>query len=82
LRYFEGPDQPIVEPQWPMAFDLGSDPGEHYNLVDFKLDMGWMFALALTVISEFKKSIVEYPNIQPGAEFDGYRAEASASKGA
>ena len=82
LRYCEGPDQPIVEPQWPMAFDLGSDPGEHYNLVDFKLDMGWMFALALTVISEFKKSIVEYPNITPGAEFDGYRAEASASKGA
>jgi len=74
LRYCEGVDQPIVEPQWPMFFDLGSDPGENYNLVDFKLDMGWMFALTLIPISEYEKSIAEYPNIVPGADFDGYPA--------
>jgi hypothetical protein len=26
LRYREGMDQPIVKPQWPMLFDLASDP--------------------------------------------------------
>jgi arylsulfatase A-like enzyme len=80
LRHCEGVDQPIVEPQWPMIFDLGSDPGEHYNLIDYKLDMGWMFALALTVIVEYEKSVAEYPNIKPGQEFDGYPTAAPATK--
>ena len=29
-----------------MFFDLGSDPGERYNLFNTKLDMGWMFEVA------------------------------------
>jgi hypothetical protein len=40
LRYSEGMDQPIVTPQWPMLFDLGSDPGELYNVFADKMDMG------------------------------------------
>ena len=72
LRYCEGIDQPIVEPQFPMFFDLGSDPGERYNLFDRKLDMGWMFGVALQAVAEYKKSLVEYPNIEPGSEFEGY----------
>ena len=72
FRYCEGIDQPIVEPQFPMFFDLGSDPGERYNLFDRKLDMGWMFGVALQAVAEYKKSLVEYPNIEPGSEFEGY----------
>jgi arylsulfatase A-like enzyme len=76
LRYCEGIDQPIVEPQFPMFFDLGSDPGERYNLFDRKLDMGWMFGVVLAYVAEYNKSIAQYPNIEPGQEFDGYRAKA------
>ena len=36
----QGIADPIVQPQFPMFFDLGSDPGERYNLFQFKLDMG------------------------------------------
>jgi arylsulfatase A-like enzyme len=79
LRYCEGIDKPIVEPQFPMFFDLGSDPGEHYNLFDRKLDMGWMFGVVLSAIAEYRASIAKYPNIEPGSEFDGYPAEESAS---
>jgi hypothetical protein len=40
--------------------------------------MGWMFALTLTVIVEYEKSVAEYPNIKPGQEFDGYPTAAPA----
>ncbi len=72
LRYCEGISEPIVEPQFPMFFDLGSDPGEQYNLFNTKLDMGWMFGVALRPVAEYLNSIARYPNIEPGAEFDGY----------
>jgi hypothetical protein len=39
--------------------------------------MGWMYLPALTYIGEFEKSVVEYPNIQPGQDFTGYDTEAS-----
>ena len=72
FRYCDGIDQPILKPQWPMFFDLGSDPGERYNLTYHKLDMGWMFGIAASFIAEYEKSIARYPNIKPGQEFNGY----------
>ena len=77
LRYCEAVDQPSVEPQFPMFFDIGSDPGERYDLFDYKLDMGWMFGIALAAIAEYEKSVVEFPSITPGEEFEGYPAAAS-----
>ena len=72
FRYAEGIDKPIVKPQWPLAFDLSSDPGEQFNLMDSKLDMMFMFAPAIKALTEYKLSTVEYPNIKPGDDFDGY----------
>jgi arylsulfatase len=72
FRHSEGLDQPIVEPQFPMVFDLGSDPGERYNLFARKLDMGWMFGVAFQPVVAYRKSIAEYPNIPTGADFKGY----------
>jgi len=72
FRYSEGIDQPIVTPQLPMVYDLTSDPAENVNLLAAKLDMSWMYLPALTYIAEFEKSVAEYPNIQPGQDFDGY----------
>jgi arylsulfatase A-like enzyme len=72
LRYSEGMDQPIVTPQWPMLFDLASDPGELYNVLSTKMDMGWMLGVALKVVADFQKSVAHYPNIKTGEEFTGY----------
>jgi arylsulfatase A-like enzyme len=72
LRYSEGMDQPIVTPQWPMLFDLASDPGELYNVLSTKMDMGWMLGVALKFVADFQKSVAQYPNIKTGEEFTGY----------
>ena len=72
LRYSEGIDQPIVTPQWPMLFDLASDPNELYNLMATKMDMGWMLGVALKFVGDYQKSVAEYPNIKTGEEFEGY----------
>ena len=72
LRYSEGIEKPIVTPQFPMIFDLGSDPGERNALFADKMDNGWMFELILPYIAEWEKSIHQYPNIEPGEEFTGY----------
>jgi arylsulfatase len=65
-------DQPIVTPQWPMLFDLASDPGELYNVFATKMDMGWMVGVALKFVADYERSVAEYPNIKTGAEFEGY----------
>ena len=56
LRYSEGMDQPIVTPQWPMLFDLGSDPGELYNVFADKMDMGWMLGVALKFVADYQRA--------------------------
>jgi arylsulfatase A-like enzyme len=73
FRYSTGIEDPIVTPQLPMVYDLKSDPGEEVNLLSHKLDMGWMYAPALTHVAEFNESVAQYPNIGPGADFDGYQ---------
>ena len=64
LRYSEGMERPIVTPQWPMVFDLASDPGELYNIFATKMDMGWMLGVALKFVADFQKSVAQYPNIK------------------
>lgn len=73
-RYCEGIEQPIVTPFLPMFFDLGSDPQERYNLINFRFDNDFMFHVLLKIAIEFKLSTVAYPNIKPGTgdDFDGY----------
>jgi arylsulfatase len=73
--YSEGLDKPYVTPQIPIMFDLGSDPFEKYNLIDYKFDSAFMFYAILKIGIEFKLSTVEYPNIKPGTgnDFAGYR---------
>ena len=72
LRYSEGFDKPIVTPQFPMVFDLGSDPGERYNLFLDKMDIGWMMEIVFPFMAEYGTSVAKYPNIKPGEEFAGY----------
>jgi arylsulfatase len=72
LRYSEGIEKPIVTPQFPLIFDLGSDPGEKNALFADRMDNGWMFEMILPFIAEHQRSIAQYPNIKPGEEFIGY----------
>jgi len=72
LRYCEGMDQPIVKPSWPMVFDLASDPGELYNIMATKMDMGWMLGVALKFVADYHRSVAQYPNIKTGEDFTGY----------
>jgi arylsulfatase len=78
IRYCEGFDKPIVKSSYPMFFDLGSDPGERYNLFNDKVDVGWEVAVVLPAVAEYEKSIAQYPNIKTGEEFTGYPAAAKA----
>ena len=73
MRFSEGCDQPIVKPQFPIVFDLGSDPGERANLFFDKMDIGWEAAIVLPAFFQYVKSFEQYPNIKPGEEFTGYR---------
>jgi arylsulfatase len=73
FRYGEGIDKPMVKPMFPIVYDLGSDPGEQFNLMYEKLDMMWMFAPAFKALTEYKLSTVKYPNIKPGEDFSGYK---------
>jgi arylsulfatase len=73
-RTCDGMDQPVVTPELPMVFDLGSDPHELYNLTSYRMDCDFVLPVILKVGIEYKLSTVEYPNIKPGTgdDFDGY----------
>jgi hypothetical protein len=73
LHYTEGIDKPIVKPQLPMFFDLESDPREEYNLLKDKLDMEWMFGIALAIVGEYEQSRVKYPTSKPARSSRGTR---------
>ena len=66
LRYSEGFDKPIVKPQFPMIFDLGSDPNERYNLFNGKMDMGWMIGVVLPAASRVREELRRVPEHQAG----------------
>nr|WP_281423571.1 arylsulfatase [Nocardia tengchongensis] len=72
FRYTEGMDKPIVEPYFPMVFDLSSDPHEDFNMVDTKMDCTWILFLAGAVVADYQKSIEQYRNIETGEDFTGY----------
>jgi arylsulfatase A-like enzyme len=73
FRWSPNIEGPINTPQFPMVYDLGSDPSESVNLFAAKLDMGWMFGVAAAPVAEYEKSVAQYPNIKPGDEFTGYK---------
>jgi arylsulfatase A-like enzyme len=60
-------------PQLPMFFDLSSDPHEDFNLWSATLTVGWLLLPMGEIIKAYEKSVEEYPNIEPGQDFTGYR---------
>jgi arylsulfatase len=59
----------------PLLYNVKRDPGEYLELnsTDIVGRYIWAAAELLKVLGEKQASMKEYPNIAPGAEFDGYR---------
>jgi arylsulfatase A-like enzyme len=79
FRYTENAAHPAIQsgfttPQFPMFYDLSSDPHEDSNLFYTDLTCGWMLAPAFKLIGEYELSLKKYPNIKIGEDFQGYAA--------
>ena len=74
FRYTESNavDKGFIDPQWPMFYDLTSDPHEDNNLFNTDLTNAWLLAPCFKLIGEYKRSVQKYPNIKVGEEFEGY----------
>ena len=64
---------PYIKPQFPMFFDLTSDPHEDNNLFYTDLTNGWMYAPIFKIIGKYERSVKEDPNIKVGEDFKGYK---------
>jgi hypothetical protein len=64
---------PYFKPQFPMFYDLSSDPHEDNNLFYSDLTNAWMFAPIPRIVLEYERGAKQYPNIKPGEEFVGYK---------
>ena len=75
FRYTEANaiDKDFINPQFPMVYDLTSDPHEDNNLFYTDLTNAWMLAPCFKLIGEYRRSVKEYPNIEVGEEFEGYK---------
>ena len=72
FRFGESSSGPLIKPQWPLVFDLIEDPVEQWDLMEKRLDCGWVFAPVAACMGELQDSAARYPNITPGHEFAGY----------
>jgi arylsulfatase A-like enzyme len=74
LRYTQTPgaESPFIKPQFPMVYDLSSDPHEDNNLIYTQVVVGWIYAADFRVIYQFAGSTRKYPNIKVGEDFKGY----------
>ncbi|HKW49958.1 MAG TPA: arylsulfatase [Gemmatimonadaceae bacterium] len=66
-------ENPYIKPQFPMMYDLTSDPHEDNNLTYTDFTNGWLLAPDFKIVGEYERSIKEFPNIKPGEDFKGYK---------
>jgi arylsulfatase A-like enzyme len=83
FRYTETPalEKPYIAPQFPMFYDLTSDPHEDNNLFNSDLTCGWILAPNFKLIGEYQRSLKEYPNIKVGEDFKGYKKTTRTGAG-
>jgi hypothetical protein len=72
LRTSASINDPIVKPQMPIVCDLINDPGERWNLWEQSMDMGWVWIPVYERVVAFGESVLKYPNIKTGQDFNGY----------
>jgi hypothetical protein len=66
-------EKPYIKPQFPLMYDLSSDPHEDNNLFYTDLTTGWVLAPNFRLIAGYQRSLKEYPNIKVGEDFKGYQ---------
>ena len=65
---------PVQEHLFPPIYDVVNDPGEDNNLMKMSLfSHSWVYAAIGELLHEHAMSMHEYPNIQPGELFEGYK---------
>jgi arylsulfatase A-like enzyme len=81
FRYTETPalGKPYIAPQFPMFYDLTSDPHEDNNLFNSDLTCGWILAPNFKLIGEYQRGLKDYPNIKTGEDFKGYKKATAKS---
>jgi arylsulfatase A-like enzyme len=74
FRYTETPaiEKPYIAPQFPMFYDLTSDPHEDNNLFISDLTCGWILAPCFKLIGQYQHSVKQFPNIKVGENFEDY----------
>ena len=73
FRYSENVEKSYIKPQFPMIYDLSSDPHEDNNLIYSDLTVAWILEPNFKLIGEYQRSLEEYPNIKVGEDFKGYK---------
>ena len=65
---------PIQTYIFPPVYDVANDPGEDNNLMKHSLFAhSWVYAPMGQILQKTAASMQEYPNIQPGEDFEGYK---------
>ncbi len=69
----EGTFSPIIESTFPKMYDIKNDPGETRELWRNEgYSHIYLMEPIMKILGEKAKSMKEFPNITPGAEFNGY----------
>ena len=64
---------PVQTHLFPPVYDVTNDPGEDNDLMKIGLfSYSWVYGPMGKILMKKTASMKEYPNIQPGQEFDGY----------
>lgn len=73
LKTAESLWSPVQEYMFPPIYDVANDPGEANNLLKHELFAHtWVYTPMGKILGELAASMKDFPNISPGAEFDGY----------
>jgi len=65
---------PIVEHTFPQVYDIKNDPDEKNELWKSEgYAHLWVMKPVMQILGELQASMVEFPNISPGEDFEGYR---------
>ncbi|HEY6325246.1 MAG TPA: hypothetical protein VIW73_01845 [Candidatus Cybelea sp.] len=73
FRYSKAIEDPEGAGQFPLTYDLSSDPGERWELGSLKGDNAWVFTPVFAEVAKYEASAKKYPNIKPGQDFNGYK---------
>jgi len=70
----EGTHDKVISYTFPQVYDIKNDPAENYELWGNEgYAHTWIMEPVSKILGELQTSMIKYPNIKPGEEFDGYK---------